>query len=116
MSLEAGAHVNREALDAPAMAPDLRSLVNRIRLHLKPDSIGLLGDTQAGSKEWELLVAIPEDADPDLHDPILCWLIQQEAGVPATIRTMTSASAGTWESLGAPTTIWSAKALVPSAA
>jgi hypothetical protein len=77
-----------EEIKVPA---ELAPLIRKIRLRLYAESIWLRDPDSEGKEqgEWDLLVALPDDGDPDHHDPILGWILQQEAGVPATIRTTT---------------------------
>ena len=102
-----------ESNAAPADAPEpklpagLEPLVDMIRVRLKPASIWLSGDSPRNIRReaegWKVVVALPDDADPNLLDPILAWLIQTETGVPADIHATTkSALAEAW---GKPTGI-----------
>lgn len=77
-----------EEITVPA---ELAPLIRKIRLRLYAESIWLREPCREGANrgDWDLLAALPDDGDPDLHDPILGWILQQEAGVPATIRTTT---------------------------
>lgn len=89
------------------MPAGLEPLVDMIRVRLKPASIWLSGDSPRNIRReaegWKVVVALPDDADPDLLDPILGWLIQTETGVPAHIHATTkSALAEAW---GKPTGI-----------
>lgn len=96
-----------ESNAAPANAPEpkmpagLEPLVDMIRVRLKPASIWLSEDKPRYERrdrdEWKVVVALPDDADPNLLDPILGWLIQTETGVPANILATTkSALAEAW--------------------
>jgi predicted nucleotidyltransferase len=47
------------------------------------------GDHRPDS-DWDILVALPDNADPELLDPLVGWTIQHEVGIPATILSTTS--------------------------
>ena len=53
--------------------------------------------------DWDLLVAIPDDAPDNLLDPLKVWQLQRDIGIPATI--LTARSAELAESWGVPNTI-----------
>jgi uncharacterized protein len=86
---------------------EVRPLIEALKSRLRPDTIWLFGSRARGDNwpdsDWDILVALPDDAEPDLLDPLLAWEIQREAGIPATIVATTSgALADSW---GSPNTI-----------
>ncbi|MBL8581881.1 MAG: nucleotidyltransferase domain-containing protein [Rhizobiaceae bacterium] len=96
--------VQARAIGVPT---ELKPLVDEIRARLKPDSIWLFGSRARGDhrpgSDWDLLVALPDNADPDLLDPMVGWSIQRDVGLPATILTTTVGALE--ESWGSPNTI-----------
>lgn len=86
-----------------AVAP----LVTAIRDRMHPRAIWLFGSRARGDarpeSDWDLLVSLPDDADPSLLDPYLGWTLQRETGIRATALTMRSSDLATlW---GQPNTI-----------
>lgn len=85
----------------------VQPLIDTLRARLHPESIWLFGSRARGDNrpdsDWDIVVALPDHADPTLLDPLLCWTIQREIGIPATILSTTSGElAGCW---GSPNTI-----------
>lgn len=85
------------------MAP----LVTAIRDRMHPRAIWLFGSRARGEagpeSDWDLLVSLPDDADPDLLDPLAGWTLQRETGIRATVLTTRSSDLATiW---GQPNTI-----------
>ncbi|RWP58668.1 nucleotidyltransferase domain-containing protein [Mesorhizobium sp.] len=72
---------------------EIKPLIDEIRLR-SPDSIWLFGSQARGDNradsDWDILVALPDDATPELLDPLVGWTIQHEVGIPATILSTTS--------------------------
>lgn len=82
---------------------EIKPLIDEIRVRLNPDSIWLFGSRARGDNrpdsDWDILVALPDDAKPELLDPLIGWAIQHELGIPATIlSTTSSALAASWDS------------------
>jgi hypothetical protein len=87
-------------LQVPA---EIKPLIDEIKVRLNPDSIWLFGSRARGDNrpdsDWDILVALPDDAEPELLDPNVGWTIQNEVGIPATIlSTTSSALADSWDS------------------
>ena len=86
---------------------EIRPLVEAIRMRFAPESIWLFGSRARGDNrkdsDWDILVALPEDTDPKLLDPILGWSIGREFDVPATVLFTTSRDLS--ESWGSPNTL-----------
>ncbi|SIT59866.1 DNA polymerase beta domain protein region [Mesorhizobium prunaredense] len=82
---------------------EIKPLIDAIRVRLSPDSIWLFGSRARGDNrpdsDWDILVALPDDAKPELLDPLVGWTIQHEVGIPATILSTTSSElAASWGS------------------
>jgi predicted nucleotidyltransferase len=80
---------------------ELRPLIDRIKSRMHPESMWLFGSRARGEdrpdSDWDIVVALPDDADPSLLDPLVGWSIQREVGIPATILSTTSgALAESW--------------------
>jgi len=93
-------HLAPKRIQVPA---EIRPLIDEIKVRLNPDSIWLFGSRARGDNrpdsDWDILVALPDDAEPELLDPLVGWTIQNEVGIPATIlSTTSSALANSWES------------------
>ncbi|RUW60278.1 nucleotidyltransferase domain-containing protein [Mesorhizobium sp. M7A.F.Ca.US.008.03.1.1] len=93
-------HPSSKRLTVPA---EIKPLIDKIRVRLNPDSIWLFGSRARGDNrpdsDWDILVALPDDARPELLDPLIGWEIQHEIGIPATIlSTTSSALAASWDS------------------
>ncbi|RWK52680.1 MAG: nucleotidyltransferase domain-containing protein [Mesorhizobium sp.] len=93
-------HFASKRLKVPA---EIKPLIDEIRLRLSPDSIWLFGSRARGDNrpdsDWDILVALPDDAKPELLDPLVGWTIQHEVGIPATIVSTTSSElAASWGS------------------
>jgi predicted nucleotidyltransferase len=90
-----------------ATPAEIRPLVDAIRQRLKPDSIWLFGSRARGdatiASDWDICVALPDDADPALHDPLVGWELQHAFQVPATI--VTTSTTELEESWGAVNTL-----------
>lgn len=71
---------------APA---ELRPLLDAIRERMNPDSIWLFGSRARGDhtaeSDWDICVALPDDAAPSLMDPIVGWELSRDLRIPATI-------------------------------
>ncbi|MEJ6783023.1 nucleotidyltransferase domain-containing protein [Aminobacter sp. Piv2-1] len=67
----------------------IKPLVDAIRGRFSPESIWLFGSRARGDNredsDWDILVALPNDADENLLDPLVGWSIQREFGIPATV-------------------------------
>lgn len=61
---------------------------------MRPEAIWLFGSRARGDNrpesDWDILVELPDDADPGLRDPLVGWRMQRELGLPATIVTATT--------------------------
>jgi predicted nucleotidyltransferase len=72
---------------------EIKPLVAAIRRRLSPEAIWLFGSRARGDhrpdSDWDIVVEFPDDADPDLLDPILGWTIQHDLGIPATVLSTT---------------------------
>ncbi|MEP6565885.1 MAG: nucleotidyltransferase domain-containing protein [Mesorhizobium sp.] len=82
---------------------EIKPLIDEIRVRLNPDSIWLFGSRARGDNrpdsDWDILVALPDDAEPEMLDPLIGWTIQNEVGIPATILSTTSSElAASWGS------------------
>jgi hypothetical protein len=86
---------------------EIRPLVEAIRGRFSPESIWLFGSRARGDNrkdsDWDILVALPEGADPRLLDPIVGWSIGREFDVPATVLFTTARDLS--ESWGSPNTL-----------
>jgi predicted nucleotidyltransferase len=95
---------HRPPLKVPA---EVEPLIEAIRTRFHPDCIWLFGSRARGDNapdsDWDLIVALPDDAPPELLDPIVGWSIQHELGIPATILSATTSQIA--ESWGAPNTV-----------
>lgn len=89
------------------MPDDLLKLVSAIRARMHPQAIWLFGSRARGDhrpdSDWDLVVAVPEDAPDDQLDPIVGWSIGRETGVPATI--FAARESDLAESWGCPNTL-----------
>jgi hypothetical protein len=93
-------HLASKRLQVPA---EIKPLIDEIKIRLNPDSIWLFGSRARGDNrpdsDWDILVALPDDAEPELLDPLVGWTIQNDVGIPATIlSTTSSALADSWDS------------------
>lgn len=61
---------------------------------MSPQAIWLFGSRARGNEradsDWDILVELPDDAAPELLDPLTGWTIGHEVGIPATIIVATS--------------------------
>jgi uncharacterized protein len=94
----------RPAIPVPE---EIRPLVETIRRQLMPQAVWLFGSRARGDNradsDWDIMVALPDDCDPELLDPIIGWTIKHDLGVAATVLSTTSgALARSW---GEPNTI-----------
>ena len=68
-----------------ALAP----LTAAICAYLHPSAIYLFGsrarNDHQDDSDWDLLVALPDDAPDSLFDPLRSWQLQRDVGIPATI-------------------------------
>jgi hypothetical protein len=85
----------------------IRGTIAAIRDRMRPSAIWLFGSRargEAGSdSDWDLVVSLPDDANPDLLDPLVGWNLQRASGVRATILATRSSDLATiW---GLPNTI-----------
>jgi predicted nucleotidyltransferase len=86
---------------------EIRPLIEAIRHRLSPEAVWLFGSRARGDhrpdSDWDLVVALSDDSDPRLLDPIIGWTIQHDLGIPATVLSTTrSALSRSW---GEPNTI-----------
>jgi len=94
----------RLAEKQPVQVPaEIRPLVDAIKVRLNPESVWLFGSRARGDNrpdsDWDILVALPDDAEPELLDPLVAWTIKNEIGIPATILSTTSSDlASSWNS------------------
>ncbi|MER9234280.1 nucleotidyltransferase domain-containing protein [Mesorhizobium sp. M0622] len=93
-------HLASKSLTVPA---EIKPLIDEIRVRLNPDSIWLFGSRARGDNrpdsDWDILVALPDDAQPELLDPLVGWTVQHEVGIPATILATTASElAASWGS------------------
>lgn len=82
---------------------EIQPLIDAIKVCLNPESIWLFGSRARGDNrpdsDWDILVALPDDAEPELLDPLVAWAIKSDVGVPATIlSTKSSELAASWDS------------------
>ena len=82
---------------------EIQPLIKAIKARLNPESIWLFGSRARGDSrpdsDWDILVALPDDAKPELLDPLVAWTIKNEIGIPATIlSTRSSDLAASWNS------------------
>lgn len=96
-----GHHASRSVPD------EIRPLVDAIQLRYAPESIWLFGSRARGDNrddsDWDLLVALREDSDPQLLDPMVGWSIGREFDVQATV--LFTIVRDLSESWGAPNTL-----------
>lgn len=96
-----------DASAASASETELQRLLAAIRSRLSPRAVWLFGSRARGDhgpdSDWDLIVALPDDAPDAALDPILGWSIRQEVGVPATI--LTARESELSESWGCPNTL-----------
>ncbi len=73
---------------------EVKPLIEEIKLRMRPESIWLFGSRARGEaqpdSDWDLLVAVADNADPNLLDPLVGWSIQHDIGIPATILSTTT--------------------------
>lgn len=95
---------NRRKITVPT---DIAPLVEAIESRFSPESIWLFGSRARGDgrkdSDWDILVALPKGADPQLLDPIVGWSIGREFDVLATVLFTTSRELE--ESWGSPNTL-----------
>lgn len=95
---------NRKLWPVPS---EIRPLIEEIKARLQPDAVWLFGSRARGdnraNSDWDILVALPDDADPGLLDPLVGWEIQRDVGIPATVLSTTSGALA--ESWGARNTL-----------
>ncbi|MDX8451500.1 nucleotidyltransferase domain-containing protein [Mesorhizobium sp. VK9D] len=82
---------------------EIQPLIDAIKVRLNPESIWLFGSRARGDgrpdSDWDILVALPDDAEPGLLDPLVAWAIKNEIGIPATILSTKSGElAASWDS------------------
>lgn len=86
---------------------ELRPLIDAIEARLAPEAIWLFGSRARGDNradsDWDIVVALPDDAPEALLDPLVGWTLQKEVGVPATVLTVTSGALE--EAWGSPNTL-----------
>ena len=86
---------------------DLAILLEAIRARLQPRAVWLFGSRARGDhrpdSDWDLVVALPDDASEDDLDPVVGWTIGRETGVPATI--LAARESELAESWGCPNTL-----------
>lgn len=93
----------------PTASPksELERLLAAIQARLSPRAVWLFGSRARGDhrpdSDWDLVVALPDDAPEATLDPILGWSIRQEVGIPATI--LTARESELSESWGCPNTL-----------
>lgn len=96
-----------DASAAGASERELQRLLVAIQSRLSPRAVWLFGSRARGDhrpdSDWDLVVALPDDAPEADLDPILGWSIRQDAGVPATI--LTARESELSESWGCPNTL-----------
>ena len=85
------------ATHTPIEVPtEIKPLIDEIKARLRPEAVWLFGSRARGDNrpdsDWDILVALPDDADPKLLDPLVGWTIQHELGIPATILSTTSSA------------------------
>jgi hypothetical protein len=90
----------RQTVQVPV---EIRPLIEAIKVRMNPASIWLFGSRARGDNrpdsDWDILVALPDDADPELLDPLVTWTIKNEIGIPATILSTTASDlAASWNS------------------
>ena len=77
----------RRMLVPAALAP----LIAAICADFQPSAIYLFGsrarNDHRDDSDWDLMVALPNDAPDRLLDPMTGWQLQREVGIPATILT-----------------------------
>jgi len=73
---------------------ELKPLVDALCAELKPSSVWLFGSRARGDNradsDWDLLVALPDNAPKSYHDPLIGWTLQRQLHIPATIVTTTT--------------------------
>ena len=94
----------RPSLSVP---DEIRPLVEAIRHRFNPEAVWLFGSRARGDhrpdSDWDIVVALPDDCDPELLDPIVAWTIKHDLGIAATVLSTTGgALARSW---GEPNTI-----------
>jgi predicted nucleotidyltransferase len=96
-----------DAFAANVQDGELQRLLAVIQSRLSPRAVWLFGSRARGDhrpdSDWDLVVALPDDAPEVALDPILGWSIRQEVGVPATI--LTARESELSESWGCPNTL-----------
>lgn len=74
---------------------------------MRPSAIWLFGSRARGDfrpdSDWDLVVALPDDVEDSLLDPIVGWAIQNDLGVPATF--LAAREGELSESWGCPNTL-----------
>jgi predicted nucleotidyltransferase len=86
---------------------EIRPLVEAIRHRFNPEAVWLFGSRARGDhrpdSDWDIVVELPDDCDPELLDPIVGWTIKHDLGIAATVLSTTGgALARSW---GEPNTI-----------
>jgi predicted nucleotidyltransferase len=98
----------RKIPTSPVPTPkQIRPLIGAICDRLEPSSVWLFGSRARGDNrddsDWDVLVALPDDAPPANLDPLIGWALQRELSIPATIVTVTASELA--ESWGSPNTL-----------
>lgn len=82
----------RQAPGAHAQLLDLSplaTLLERIKERYRPIEVWLFGSRARGdardSSDWDLLVAVPDDADEEELSPLEAWRLQRGSGVYADV-------------------------------
>jgi hypothetical protein len=69
--------------------PALKKLLEVVEERIGPSEIWLFGSRARGDNrpdsDWDLIAVVRDDADFDVDDPVLPWLIARDSGVPSTL-------------------------------
>lgn len=79
------------AFERPArpIPPEIAPLVGAVRDAFGATEIWLFGSRARGDfrpdSDWDLVAVLPDDATPEMTDPLSAWRITRQSHVPATL-------------------------------
>lgn len=95
------------ALKNPTAEIELAPLIEAIRQRMAPSAVWLFGSRARGDarpdSDWDIMVAVPDDAPETLLDPLTAWQLARASGTRATVFVARSSELA--EAWGRPNTI-----------